>query len=265
MGRRLIAIFAAALVAIIGVASVLLYARSADARAVAGQQPRDVYVATQVVASGTMLKDAVRGGAITKTSVASKGLPAGALTTVTDSNSSLLAMTYIQPGEFVLESRFGTTPVGTRAIEVPAGMVAVSVELSDPARVGTFVTPGTHIAIFDSYKIKAIGESAQAKTLNEADVKGTSVLLEDVLVIAMGDTALTPGQNSAAKEGEAAKPAAPSFLVTVAVTPKDAARLIHGINTGDLYAALRGADVKMAAIPRVDDLNLFDLAGVGKS
>ena len=104
----------------------------------------------------------------------------------------------------------------------------------------------------------------KSKTLNEADVKGTSILLEDVLVIAMGNTALTPGQNSAPKEGEAAPAAAPSFLVTVAVSPKDAARLIHGINTGELYAALRGADVKMAGVPRVDDLNLFDLSGVGK-
>jgi pilus assembly protein CpaB len=265
MGRRIIAIFAAAVVALIGVTSVLLYARGADERAVAAQQPADVYVATQVVASGTMLKDAVRSGALTKTAVARKGLPVGALTQVTDSNSSLLALTDIQPGEYVLSNRFGATPVGTKAIEVPAGMVAVSVQLTDPARVGTFVTPGTHIAIFDSYKIKAIGDDAKAKTLNEADVQGTSILLEDVLVIAMGDTALTPGQNSTAKGEEDGQASAPSFLVTVAVTPKDAARLIHGINTGELYAALRGADVKMAGVPRIDDLNLFDLSGVGNS
>jgi pilus assembly protein CpaB len=264
MGRRIIAIFAAALVALVGVAAVLLYARGADERAIAAQQPADVYVATKAVSSGTMLKDAIRSGAITKTSVASKGLPAGALTQVSDSNSSLLALTDIQPGEYVLAGRFGTTPVGTKAIEVPAGMVAVSVQLTDPARVGTFVTPGTRIAIFDSYKIKAIGEDAKAKQLNEADVQGTSILLEDVLVIAMGDSALTPGQKPASDEKEATQTSAPSFLVTVAVSPKDAARLVHGINTGELYAALRGADVKMAGVPRVDDLNLFDLSGVGK-
>lgn len=264
MGRRVLAIFAAALVALLGVTAVLVYAKGADKRAVAAQQPADVYVATKVVASGTTLKDAVRTGAITKTSVASKGLPLGALSQVTDSNSSLLALTDIQPGEYVLSSRFGTTPAGTKAIEVPAGMVAVSVQLTDPARVGTFVTPGTHIAIFDSYKIKAIGDDKKSKVLNDADVQGTSVLLEDVLVIGMGDTALTPGQNTTTKKDEATQASAPSFLVTVAVTPKDAARLIHGINNGQLYAALRGADVKMTSVPRVDDLNIFDLSGVGK-
>jgi pilus assembly protein CpaB len=264
MGRRIIAIFGAALLALVGVAAVLLYARGADARAVAAQQPSDVYVATRGVTSGTALKDAVKSGALIKTSVAAKGRPSGALTSVTDANSNLLALTDIQPGEYVLAGRFGTTPTGSKAIEVPAGMVAVSVELSDPARVGTFVTPGTRIAIFNSYQVKAIGDDAKSKSLNEADVQGTSVLLDDVLVIAMGDTALTPGATSGGGDESGAKTSAPSFLVTVAVSPQDAARLVHGINTGDLYAALRGADVNMSNVPRVDDLNLFDLTGVGK-
>jgi pilus assembly protein CpaB len=263
MGRRVIAIFGAALLALVGVAAVLLYARGADARAVAANQPMDVYVATKAVSSGTALKDAVKTGALVKTAVAAKGRPEGALTSVTDVNSNLLALTDIQPGEYVLSSRFGTTPTGSKAIEVPAGMVAVSVELSDPARVGTFVTPGTRIAIFNSYRVKAIGDDAKSKSLNEAEVQGTSVLLDDVLVIAMGNSALTPGATRGGEE-EGAQTSAPSFLVTVAVSPKDAARLVHGINTGDLYAALRGADVNMSNVPRVDDLNLFDLTGVGK-
>jgi pilus assembly protein CpaB len=219
------------------------------------------------VPAGTPLKDAVRTGLLEKTTAAAKGLPAGALTTVTDSNSSLLALTDIQPGEFVLQSRFGTTPKGTKAIQVPPGMVAVSVELSDPARVGTFVTPGTHLAIFDSYKIKAIGTDEKSKAINEADIQSTSLLLEDVLVIAMGETALTPGSADAqgSEDDSKAKTAeAPSFLVTVAVPPKDAPRLIHGINTGKLYAALRGEELEMAGTPRVDDLNIFNLQGVGK-
>jgi pilus assembly protein CpaB len=268
MGRRVIAVFAAAVIALVGVASVLLYARGADARAVAANQPSTAYVSKALIPSATTLKDAVRGGLLVKTTVPEKGLPAGALTQVNDANSSLLALTDIAPGEYVLESRFGTTPIGTKAIEVPSGMVAVSVQLTDPARVGSFVTPGTRIAIFDSYKIKAIGVDAKSKALNDANVTGTSVLLDDVLVIAMGDAALNPGsQAPAAEDSKDAKAAnanaTPSFLVTVAVTPANAARLIHGINNGVLYAALRSADLKMGTTPRVDDLNLFDLTGVG--
>jgi pilus assembly protein CpaB len=146
-------------------------------------------------------------------------------------------------------------------------MVAISVELTDPARVGTFVTPGTRIAIFDSYQIKAIGTDPKSKALNDAGVKGTSLLLGDVLVIGMGQTALSaPRQNATeatAKDAAAQQESSPSFLVTVAVTPKDAARLVHGINNGTLYAALRGDNLDMS-VPEVNDLNIFDLSGVSK-
>jgi pilus assembly protein CpaB len=267
MGRRIIAIIAAAFIALLGVVSVVLYAHGADARAVAANQPVAVYVSKAAVPASTTLKDALRQGLIVKTQVASKAAPVGALSEVTDENSSLLALTDIAPGEYIQAARFGTTPTGTKAIEVPQGMVAVSVQLSDPARVGSFVTPGTHLAIFDSYKIKSIGDDPKSKALNDADVKGTSVLLDDVLVIGMGDAALNPGQsgNLNKEQGkDQAQNSAPSFLVTVAVTPQNAARLIHGINNGTLYAALRSADLKVGGVPRVDDLNIFDLSGVGK-
>jgi pilus assembly protein CpaB len=260
MGRRIIAIFAAAVIALVGVVSVLLYARGADARAVSANQPTTVYVSTKAIPASTPLKDAVRSGSLVKTAIPAKGVPAGALSDVNADNSSLVAVSDIAPGEYVLSSRFGTTPQGTKAIEVPQGMVAVSLQLSDPARVGSFVTPGTHIAIFDSYVVKALGDSTKAKQLNEANVKSTSVL-----VIGMGSTALNPGSPPQTGETGAAPAASgPSFLVTVAVTPANAARLIHAINTGTLYAALRSSDLKMGNTPLVSDLNLFDLSGVTK-
>jgi pilus assembly protein CpaB len=193
MGRRIIAIFAAAVIALVGVVSVLLYARGADARAVSANQPTSVYVSTRAIPASTPLKDAVRSGSLVKTAIPAKGVPAGALSDVNADNSSLVAVSDIAPGEYVLSSRFGTTPQGTKAIEVPQGMVAVSLQLSDPARVGSFVTPGTHIAIFDSYVVKALGDSTKAKQLNEANVKSTSVLLDDVLVIGMGPRPSTRG------------------------------------------------------------------------
>lgn len=268
MGRRSLAILAATLIALLGVVSVLLYANRADARAVAGQQPKTVFVTTALLPSGTTLKDAVRTGLLKQTTVAAKGLPLGALTAITDENSRLVAVSDIPPGEYVQESRFGATPVGRKAIEVPAGMVAVSVQLSDPARVGTFVTPGTHLVVFDSFKIKALGDTGRAKQINQNDVKGTSILLPDVLVIAMGQTALNPGSSPTANGNgqNAQQQGTPSFLVTVAVSPQDAARLVHGINTGTLYAGLRGSDVKTDGVTLVDDLNLFkfNLSDVGR-
>jgi pilus assembly protein CpaB len=77
------------------------------------------------------------------------------------------------------------------------------------------------------------------------------VLLDDVLVIAVGSTSLTPPAS-----GEAPAPAA-GALVTVALPPATAAKLVHGIQTGTLYAGLRGTDTKAGLAQIVSDATLF--------
>jgi pilus assembly protein CpaB len=262
MGRRLVAIFAAALVALLGVAAVLLYAHGADARAVASQQPVNVYVVKSVVPAGTTLKDAVQNGLIIKTSVAEKGRPTGALAGVDGGNGGLYALTDIQPGEYVLSNRFGVKPVGTKAIEVPAGEVAVSIALADPARVGTFLTPGSKVVLFDTFTPDAATGSSSSSSSSgstQTAAKRTRVLLDDVLVIAMGEASLTPAAPASGQDGSSSSSAPPvkGALMTVALTPADAVRLVHGIQTGNLYAALRGTDAKVNLAQVVTSTSLF--------
>ena len=54
MGRRVLAIVAALLVALLGAAGVVVYAQSADARAVAGQATQQVYIAAAPGAGGDL-------------------------------------------------------------------------------------------------------------------------------------------------------------------------------------------------------------------
>jgi pilus assembly protein CpaB len=250
MGRRVLAVLAAVVVAMIGVVAVVVYANGADARAVAGQQPKTVYVAAKLVPSGTSAADAVATGLIVPTQVAAKGMPAGALSTVDDATGKLVALTDIAPGEFVVTGRFGTTPVGQKAIQVPDGQVAISLSLSDPARVGAFVTPGSHIVIYDTY-VPVVATANTGSAAGAAGGKQTQVLLDDVLVIAVGSTSLTPPASGAAQA-----PAA-GALVTVALPPDTAAKLVHGIQTGTLYAGLRGTDTKANLTQIVSDATLF--------
>jgi pilus assembly protein CpaB len=225
MSRRVMAVLAAVVVGLIGVSSVLLYASAADARAVAGQRLQTVFVAAKMVPSGISASDAVAQGLIVSTRAAAQGVPAGALSKVDTTNGKLLALSDIAPGQYVFASAFGTTPLGQQAIQVPSGQVAVSVSLPDPARVGTFVTPGSHIVIYDTY-----GDT----------IKQTLVLLKDVLVIAVGSTSLAAPSPAS---GQAAAPAAgSSVLVTVALAPDSATRLVHAAQTGSCYASLQGAN-----------------------
>src|SRR4051794_3414708 len=131
MNRRILAVLVAVLLAVGGAALVLMYAKNADKRAIANAQPTSVWVAQKLVPAGTSLKDAQRTELIAQTQVAAAGVPAGALAEINADNNTLLAVSDVQPGEFLLSARFGSTPVGTKAIEVPAGKVAVSVQLED--------------------------------------------------------------------------------------------------------------------------------------
>lgn len=253
MNRRLLAALVAAVLALAGGTIVIFYARGADSRAQAGSQPAQVWVSTAQIPAGTSLKEAEEGGLLTRTTVPSTAVPAGALGDITHSEEPLVALSGIAPGEYLLAARFGTTPTGERAIVVPPGRLAVSVELSDPARAGSFITPGSHIAIFSTQKVRALGDDAAAKALNDSDIQQTVPLLTDVLVIAMGDSPLVApkGEDEPAAASDAA-----SFLVTVAVTPADAAKLIHAVNNYKLYAALRGDKVKIDSSDQASDLSL---------
>ena len=261
MGRRILAIVAAAVIALLGALLVLVYAKSADARAVAAASPRTVYISTKTVPAGTSLKEALRLGDVEQTTVAAASLPAGALTAVDDENSALLALTDIAPGQYVLAGAFGETPVGEKAIVVPPGMLAMSVQLSDPARVGTFVTPGSNLTIFATYKMKRFGDSKEVEQFNSADVHGTSVLLDNVKVIAMGTDPLVGGGGQAnqddTEKSSSSDDQEPSFLVTLAVTPAQATTLAHGVAQYELYAGLRGSEVKVDPRLSTSDLTVM--------
>lgn len=248
MNRRLVAIIAAAVLALTGGAMVFLYGRSADARAMANQETKTVYISTQLIPSGTVLKDAISQQLMTKTEIIAKGAPAGALTEVNAKNEQLLALGDIAPGQYLTAASFGATPVGERALPVPKNMVAMSVQLEDPARVGEFVTPGSRIAVFAS--------------MRNDDETSTVVLLPDTQVIAKGTTSLQKVKPANADEVEGAEK--PSFLVTVAVTPEDATKLANAIASSTLYAALRSENVKIPEKLQVNTGDYFELKATDK-
>lgn len=271
MGRRILALVAAVALALVGAVLVLLYARSADVRALEGQQPTTVYVTEKLVGSGTTLKDAERGGLIKRTQVAAKAVPAGALKGVDGENSGLVALADITPGQVVLNAAFGTERLGEKAIGVSPGKVAISVSLEDPNRVGAFVTPGSLITIYDTYDVKKLGTDEATQQYNELGVKGTGVLLTKVPVIGIGTTslggsAISPASDDEKKKGDAVAPttATPvqSYLVTVEVSPADSVKLVHAIQHSQnlqnnpakhIYFGLEGADTAVPPTLSTDD------------
>jgi pilus assembly protein CpaB len=262
MARRSLAVIFAVSLAVIGAALVLFYARSADARALQGQEVVDVYVATKDIPAGTSAEAAVDRGWLRKESFAQKGVPAGALTEVSGPIKQQVAATDIAAGEIVLSKRFADQKLGRAAVTVPEGSVAVTVLLSDPARIGPFLRPGSTIAIYDTYNAKD-AKVANAKVPNgeklsneKEDLHVTQVLLPKVEVLGVGDDTLSGSTAPTEEQGGRANEV-PSALVTVAVLPAEAQRLVHAAQTGTLYAALLGAGAEVEAGQPLLDTTLF--------
>jgi pilus assembly protein CpaB len=260
MARRSLAVLFAVTLAVIGAVLVLVYARSADARALEGQQVVDAYVATKDIPAGTSAQSAVDRGWLRKESFSQKGVPAGTLTEVAGPVTQMVATTDIAAGEIVLSKRFGDQQLGKAAVTVPEGSVAVTVQLTDPARIGPFLRPGSKIAIYDTFNAKD-NKAANAVpagdklSSDKEDLHVTKVLLPSVEVLGVGDDtvsgSVTPQDEQKSGQGT------PSALVTVAVSPTDAQRLVHATQTGTLYAVLLGAGAEVKAGQSVLDTTLF--------
>jgi len=249
MGRRIIAIVAALVVALLGVVGVVIYAQAADGRAVAGQATQTVFIAKAAVPMGTTAADAVNQQLIVSEKVVAKGVPLGALTAVTADVAKLVATSPILPGEIIVASRFGALPTTANTQVIPAGKIAITVSLTDPQRIAPLLTPQSHIVIFDTLGAKAGAASTASQE--------TRILLADVEVIGVGDQTAQPTP-SATADPAAQKGPGNVALVTFAVSPADAQLLVHAVQTGNLlYGGLLGTDVKVNPNGVVNDATIL--------
>lgn len=217
---------------------VFTYTSGAKDRALADQQTVEVVVSTSEILPGTTLSEAFGTGALETSRVPSANAPNGFLTPDGDPDS--IAQFAIPPGQLVLAAAFGAQSPVTETIALENGQVALTVELGDPQRVGTFIRPGSVIAIFN--------------TSEELDgERQTRLLLSGVKVLAVG--AATVDQSEDAQE-EGAQTA----LVTIAVTARQAERVVHAAQTGSIYLALQGSDAQIPALTTngVSDSTLYE-------
>jgi pilus assembly protein CpaB len=261
MNRRAWAVVLAVVLAVLGTFTVFVYVRNADARALAGQEVTDVYVAVKDVPAGTTAQSAVDDGLMVKQEIAAKGVPQDALTTVDSANADLVATSDIQSGEIVLSQRFATTAAAPGTLALPDGTMAVSVALADPAHVGTFLEAGAEVTVFDSFNVAenkpGLSPAGDHLQDNHDYTRATRVLLPRVTVLAVGATSTTSSTDSQSSNQDSSQASQLVTLVTVAVTQDQAEKLIHGAQTGTLYLGLLNSQSKVDWGNGVTDRNLF--------
>ena len=229
MRRRLIAAFAALVLAATGTVVLLAYVRGADARALAGVQTVDVLVVDRPVAEGTPgeeLAELVRTERLPVKAAVPGGVPD------LDALTGQVATVDLQPGEQLLAARFAApedlTVPGT--VAAPAGTSEVSILLEPQRAVGGRLAAGDTVGVHVSL----------------SDGTTTHVVLNRVLVTQVqGAPAPAPdGQTTDTAATGGAAPSA-SLMITLGLRPEQAEAVVFGMEHGTVWLSLEpeGADL----------------------
>jgi pilus assembly protein CpaB len=244
MNRRRLLLVAAVIVAALGTVLVLLYVRGADSRAEQRFETVDVLRATAPIPAGETIETAAANGKLEMQPVPQAELLPDYQTSI-DGLRGQVALTTIYPGEQIISDKFGGRAAADSPLQIPKGQLAISVNLTDPARVAGFVNPGSQVAIF-------------LNGTDEADGKPyTRLLLDRVTVLGVGST--TPVSTTTTDPaGQQTTEQLPRTLLTLAVDQEDAQRVLFATGNGELAFALLTDNSAVKPGPAVTAQNLFE-------
>lgn len=240
MTRRIITIAAAVLLAVLGAVGVLDYVHQADQRAVAGMRAVTAYVATAQIPSGTSAASAVRSGLLLRQQFPASSVPADAVRRITPSLSGLVLTSGLASGQILLTPMLGASVLTASALPIPAGMVAVTLQFCVQQAVANYVTPGSEVAIFNTFVNgkSATGACSTGGVSAGGAVPQARLVLPKVLVLAVGEGTATPPSSTTTTAASSAPSTPSTIFLTMAVTQVDAERLIELGESGSPYLAL---------------------------
>jgi pilus assembly protein CpaB len=257
MTRRIVGLAVAALLAVAGTVALVAYVTTAERRALAGEQLTEVYVVDVPIPSGTpaeRVADQVRVEQVPVKVRADGALDslqavAGRVTAV-----DLLPGEQLVAGRFVEQAELASRDTG---LEVPEGMIEVTIETDAQRAVGGLLEPGQTVAVFASFDpftlsqsvIEVDGDnvvlpSAVADTVDGSTSHTTNRLLDKVLVTAVQEPAGRPDP----RQRMSTAPGGPLF-VTLAVDPYDAERLVFTAEFGRIWLAIERPTVPDTDLP----------------
>ena len=257
MKRRVLTITLAVLLAVLGTVGVLAYVHKADSRAVAGMKAISVLVAQDQIPAGTSANSAQQTGQLRSETLPASSVPVNAVRSITPELGSLVLSTQVQSGQLLLRPMLVTAAQATGGVALPAGMLAVSVNLCLPEAVAENIAAGSEVEVLDTVAPSASSLTAAPNCSgpHQQQAKGrarTLIVLPRVQVLSVGPAAgaghATSSTSTSAFNHSSTDPgSSPSattvqqpfnVLVTMAVTQAAALRLVALTETGLPYLAL---------------------------
>ena len=208
MRARGFVIVGAVVLAAAATAAVFMYVRGVRTDAATSPEMVNVIVAKQDIAGGTQLTPLLSQGAFTTQAIPEDALVQGAVTQLSQldgqqSATSILAGEQISPGRLR-----GDQELGGGLLEIPEGHEAVTISLDASRSGGGFVRSGDHVTIY--------------ATLASPDDR-TVVLVPQVQILRAGPAGATGGDGG---------------LVTLALTPEDAQKVVFAVERASVWFAL---------------------------
>jgi pilus assembly protein CpaB len=204
-----------------------------------------VLKAVETITPGETMQQAQAAGKIAMGTVSRAQALEGA-TTTTAGMTDQVALTTIYPNEQIVSAKFGD-PGEQEVLNIPDGKLAISVNLSDPARVAGFLTPGAQVAIF-------VSGTPEAETGNTG--RYTRLLLPRVQVIGVGTTTVV-STTKTDPEGAQTTEQLPRTLLTMAVDQRQAERILFAAGSGEMSFALLTDKSTVTAGPGVTASDIF--------
>lgn len=240
MKARGIALVVALLLAGVAAGTVFMYVRGVRDETRAAEERISVVVAKEDIPPGTKLDPLLSGGMFVRLDVPRTTLIRGVVTTLDElqgqeTSSPILAGEQISTARLRGEAEFGGGVLG-----IPEGHKAVTLPLDTPRALGGVLRTGDHVSIYatfsDAGKTSARVKLDEAGTVTTATGKVSVVpgltitVVPDVQVL---KTAL-PASGGIGSSSEDQK----TLLVTMALTPRDAQRVIFAMERGLIWLGL---------------------------
>jgi pilus assembly protein CpaB len=244
MSKRLFGVIIALALAAVGTAVIVGYVDRAEERATADEARVPVLVVDEPIDRGATIEEVER--AVRTVLVPAKVQAAGSMETLSDVEGLVAAVDLI-PGEQVLSTRFVAPQVleTETAVQVPDGLLQVTVSLTPERALGGSLRPGSTVAVVASFEPFELGGASEPSEFGvipteEKTPNTTHIILHKVLVTKMQVEELPTGSGSA---GESANDSgvglAPTgnLLVTLAVTAAEMEKIVFSQEHGAVWLA----------------------------
>ena len=239
MRTKVLIIVVALVLAGVAAALAARYVSSARTEVASASKPVEVLVAQEDLPRGLTAEELIAKKMISLEEVPQRFAAAGAISSERAIEGQVLSAP-LSRGEQVTAARFELPSAAGLAYSVPKDLLALAIPVDEVRGISQLVRPGDRVAVFATFEEGSDGGE---------DI--TKLLLNEARVIAMGGSMSTQAAANEQAEsggplgGGEANPDAPRVM-TIAVTPADAEKLIFAQETGKVWVGLLPATADAA-------------------